>query len=142
MSAQVPQTSGHRQLEAIQRFAKHTGFEIVDTFRDPAVSGADPIEGPGFAALLDRIEGNGGRTVIVEDASRFARDLVTQELGILSVEDRNVRVLTPAGDDLTNTDDHFEVGMRQIAGAFARLVAVRLRAEARARPQASGSRVV
>ena len=37
-----------------------------------AVSGADPIEGrPGFAALLDKIEGNGVRTVIVEDASRF-----------------------------------------------------------------------
>jgi len=94
MSAQVPQTSGHRQLEAIQRFAKHTGLEIVDTFRDPAVSGADPIEGRGFAALIDRIEGNGGRTVIVEDASRFARDLVTHKLGILSLEDRNVRVLT------------------------------------------------
>ena len=129
MSAQVPQTSGHRQLEAIQRFAKHTGFEIVDTFRDPAVSGADPIEGPGFAALIDRIEGNGGRTVIVEDASRFARDLVTHKLGILSLEDRNVRVLTSSGDDLTNTDDHFEVAMRQIAGAFARLEKARLGSE-------------
>jgi len=129
MSAQVPQTSGHRQLEAIQRFAKHTGFEIVDTFRDPAVSGADPIEGRGFAALIDRIEGNGGRTVIVEDASRFARDLVTHKLGILSLEDRNVRVLTSSGDDLTNTDDHFEVAMRQIAGAFARLEKARLGSE-------------
>ena len=36
----------------------------------------------GFAALLDRIEGNGVRTVIVEDASRFARELMAQELGI------------------------------------------------------------
>lgn len=30
----------------------------------------------GFAALLDRIEGNGVRVVIVEDASRFARELM------------------------------------------------------------------
>ena len=38
----------------------------------------DPIQDrPGFAALLDRIEGNGVRTVIVEDASRFARDPAT-----------------------------------------------------------------
>ena len=44
-------------------------------FYDAAVSGADPIQDrPGFAALLDRIEGNGVRTVIVEDASRFARE--------------------------------------------------------------------
>ena len=52
-------------------------------FCDAAVSGADPIQDrPGFAALLDRIEGNGVRTVIVEDASRFAREPMAQELGI------------------------------------------------------------
>jgi Resolvase, N terminal domain len=44
------------------------------------VSGADPIEArPGFSALLDRLETNGVRTVVVEDASRFARDLVAQD---------------------------------------------------------------
>jgi hypothetical protein len=52
-------------------------------FNDPAVSGADPIESrPGFAALLNRIEGNGVRVVLVEDAGRFARDLMAQELGL------------------------------------------------------------
>jgi hypothetical protein len=38
------------------------------------VSGADPIDTrPGFAAMLERIDGNGVRTIIVETASRFAR---------------------------------------------------------------------
>ena len=32
-----------------------------------------------FSALLDRIENNGVKIVLVEDASRFARDLVAQE---------------------------------------------------------------
>lgn len=60
------------------------------------MSGAEPIETrPGFAALLDRIEGNGVRTVIVEDASRFARELVTH----LALIKRGVRVLTASGDD-------------------------------------------
>lgn len=78
--------SDKRQRRAIAAFAKRAGFVIVDEFYDPAVSGADPIETqPGFAALLDRIESNGVRTVIVEDASRYARDLVTQELGILAL---------------------------------------------------------
>jgi hypothetical protein len=31
--------------------------------------------------LVDRIEGNGVRTVVVVDASRFARDLVAKNLG-------------------------------------------------------------
>ena len=70
------------------------------------VSGADPIaERPGFAKLLDRIEGNGVRIVIVEDASRFARELMTQELGIIALMQRGVRVLTANGDDLTDSSD-------------------------------------
>src|SRR4051795_8127314 len=75
--------SERRQRDAIQAFAKRAGFALVGEFSDPGVSGADPIaERPGFGQLLDRIEANGVRLVIVEDASRFARELMTQELGI------------------------------------------------------------
>jgi DNA invertase Pin-like site-specific DNA recombinase len=92
--------SEKRQRVAIDGFAKRIGLEIVEWFYDPAVSGADPIEArPGFSALLDRLENNGVRTVLVEDASRFARDLVAQELGLLLLIKRNVRVLTANGDD-------------------------------------------
>jgi DNA invertase Pin-like site-specific DNA recombinase len=94
---------------------------------DPAVSGADRIEArPGFSALLDRLESNGVRTVIVEDASRFARDLVAQELGLLLLIKRGVRVLTASGDDLTDTSDPSRVMMRQIAGSFAQYEKTRL----------------
>ena len=119
--------SDKRQRAAIGGYAKRAGFALVEEFNDAAVSGADPIEiRPGFAALLDRIEGNGVRTVIVEDASRFARELVTQELGILALIKRGVRVLTANGDDLTDSSDPSRKMMRQIAGSFAekaRLVA-------------------
>jgi DNA invertase Pin-like site-specific DNA recombinase len=79
----VDRDSERRRRAAIQAYARRAGFGIAgqDWFYDAAVSGADPIEGrQGFAALLDRIEGNGVRIVLVEDASRFARDLVVQEL--------------------------------------------------------------
>jgi DNA invertase Pin-like site-specific DNA recombinase len=124
--------SDKRQAATIAAFAKRARFEIIDTFYDAAVSGADPIEArPGFAALLDRIEGNGVDTVLVEDATRLARDLITQETGIVSLIERKVRVLTANGDDLTETDDHFKVAMRQIAGAFAQLEKARLVAKLR-----------
>jgi DNA invertase Pin-like site-specific DNA recombinase len=135
--------SEKRQRSAIEGFAKRGGFEVVDCFYDPAVSGADPIESrPGFSALLDRIEGNGVRTVIVEDASRFARDLVTQELGILALIKREVRVLTASGDDLTDSTDPSRKMMRQIAGSFAeyekaRLV-IKLRAARQRKREATG----
>jgi hypothetical protein len=57
---------------------------------------------------------------IDEDASRFARDLVAQELGVLLLIKRNVRVLTANGDDLTDTSDPSRVMMRQIAGSCLR----------------------
>lgn len=129
----VDKDSDRRQRIAIEGFARRGRFELVGEFNDAAVSGADPIDArPGFAALLDRIEGNGVRTVIVEDASRFARDLIIQELGILALINRGVRVLTAAGDDLTDTSDPSRVMMRQIAGSFAQYEKTRLVAKLRA----------
>jgi DNA invertase Pin-like site-specific DNA recombinase len=119
--------SEKRQRAAIEAFSKRAGLDIADWFYDPAVSGADPIEArPGFSALLDRLERNGVRTVVVEDASRFARDLVAQELGLLLLIRRGVRVLTATGDDLTDTTDPSRVMMRQIAGSFAQYEKARL----------------
>jgi DNA invertase Pin-like site-specific DNA recombinase len=121
--------SEKRQRAAIAGYAKAHGLLIADDdwFYDPAVSGADPIETrPGFAALLDRIEGNSVRVVLIEDATRFARDLIAQELGVLVLIQRGVRIITAGGDDLTDTSDPSRVMMRQIAGAFAQYEKARL----------------
>jgi DNA invertase Pin-like site-specific DNA recombinase len=122
-----------RQRRAIERFAKSAGYEIVEWFYDADVKGSDPIESrPGFSALLNRIEGNGVRVVLVEDASRFARDLVAQELGVVALIKLGMRVLTATGDDLTTTSDPMKVAMRQIAGAFSQLEKARLVAKLKA----------
>jgi hypothetical protein len=69
--------SDKRQLAAITAYAKSNGFEVVDTFYDAAVSGADPVtDRAGFAEMLERLLSNGARTIIVESPDRFARDLM------------------------------------------------------------------
>jgi DNA invertase Pin-like site-specific DNA recombinase len=124
--------SERRQREGITAFAKRAGLMLLGEFYDEAVSGADAIETrKGFSALLDRIDGNGVRTVIVEDASRFARELMAQELGITLLISRSVRLLTAAGDDLTASEDPTRKMMRQIAGAFAEYEKARLVAKLR-----------
>jgi hypothetical protein len=40
----------------------------------------------------------------VEDASRFARELVVQELGNARLARRGARLMTASGDDLTDSD--------------------------------------
>jgi DNA invertase Pin-like site-specific DNA recombinase len=135
----VDKDSEKRQRAAIANYAKRASLSVVDWFYDPAVSGADPIETrPGFSALLDRIENNGVHIVLIEDATRFARDLITQELGIVVLVSRGVRVITAAGDDLCDTSDPSRVMMRQIAGAFAQYEKARLVARLRRAREVKG----
>jgi DNA invertase Pin-like site-specific DNA recombinase len=136
----VQRDSETRQRLAIEAFAKSAGFQIVDWFYDADVKGADPIETrPGFGELLDRIDGNGVRVVLVEDVSRLARELMVQELGIVTLIARGVKVFASNGDELTETQDEMRKAMRQIAGVFAELEKTRLvkkLAAARARKKA------
>jgi DNA invertase Pin-like site-specific DNA recombinase len=78
----VDKDSLRRQVEAVQSYAKANGIEIVREFYDAAVSGADAIhEREGFSELLAYMASNGARMILVENASRFARDLTVQLTG-------------------------------------------------------------
>ena len=74
--------SDKRQLATIEAYAKAAGYEVIETFYDAAVSGADPDgDRPGFAEMLESLLANGARTIIVESPDRFARDLTVQLAG-------------------------------------------------------------
>jgi DNA invertase Pin-like site-specific DNA recombinase len=71
-----------RQQDAVHAYAQAHGLTVVHEFYDPAVSGADPVMSrPGFSDMLAYMLGNGARVVLVENASRFARDLLVQITG-------------------------------------------------------------
>jgi DNA invertase Pin-like site-specific DNA recombinase len=117
-----------RQRAAVEGFAARRGYEILGDFYDAAVSGAEAIEDrPGFAALLDRIENNGVRTVIVEDVSRFAREMKAHILGIALLRERGVRLLSAVdGQVLTEDTDEMTEGMVTIMAVFAQIEKKRL----------------
>ncbi len=107
-----------RQRKAIEGYAKASGIVVVDWFYDAAVSGADAIEArPGFAALLARIAGNGARTIIVETASRFARDLMVQEVGFAMLQDLGVTLIATDSPSSFLDDGPTSKLIRQILGA-------------------------
>lgn len=107
-----------RQRKAIESYAKAAGVVIVDWFNDAAVSGADPIEArPGFAALLARIAGNGVRTIVVETANRFARDLMVQEVGFAMLRDLGVTLIAADSPSSFLDDGPTSKLIRQILGA-------------------------
>jgi DNA invertase Pin-like site-specific DNA recombinase len=107
-----------RQRKAIEGYAKAAGMAIVDWFYDAAVSGADALETrPGFAAVLARIAGNGVRTVIVETANRFARDLMVQEVGFAMLRDLGITLIAADSPSSFLDDGPTSKLIRQILGA-------------------------
>ena len=79
---------------APRTYAKSAGVEIVEEYYDEAVSGADMIDTrPGFAAMLERLLANGVRMIVVETASRFARDLMVQEVGYAMLKERGITLI-------------------------------------------------
>jgi len=117
-----------RQRAAVGAFAARQGYKILGDFYDAAVSGSDAIEDrQGFAALLDRIESNGIRTVIVEDVSRIAREIKAHILGIALLRERGVRLLSAGdGQNLTEETDEMTEGMVTIMAVFAQIEKKRL----------------
>jgi DNA invertase Pin-like site-specific DNA recombinase len=111
-----------RQRQAIDTFAKRGGYEIVEQFYDQAVSGADPIETrPGFVAMLERIASNGVRTIIVETANRFARDLIVQETGHRVLKERGIEIIAADSPAAFVDDTPTTTFVRQVLGAVAQL---------------------
>jgi DNA invertase Pin-like site-specific DNA recombinase len=91
----------------------------VGEFYDAAVSGADPIDArPGFAAMLERIEGNGVRTILVETASRFARDLMVQEVGHAKLRERGIDLIAADNPGSFIDDTPTARLVRQVLGAI------------------------
>jgi len=84
------------------------------------VSDADPIEArPGFTAALARIAGNGVRTIIVETANRFARDLMVQEVGFARLKDLGIALIAADSPASFLDDGPTSKLIRQILGAVA-----------------------
>src|SRR5215470_7580783 len=112
--------SERRQRAAIEGFAKGAGYLIRDWFYDAAVKGTDPVTArPGFAAMLDRIAGNGVRTIIVESPDRFARDLAVQLAGHDYLKNLGVALIAASAPDHFLEDTPTAVLVRQVLGAIA-----------------------
>lgn len=110
--------SERRQRATIEAFAKAAGYDIVDSFYDEAVSGADHVTSrPGFTAMMERIAGNGARTIIVETANRFARDLIVQETGYLLLKEQGIELIAADKPDAFLDDTPTAILIRQVLGA-------------------------
>ena len=107
-----------RQQAAVAAYATARGLEIVREFYDAAVSGADRIDArEGFAEMVGYMQGNGARIILVENASRFARDLIVQETGYAWLKAQGFTLIAVDDPDAFTADTPTAVMIRQILGA-------------------------
>jgi DNA invertase Pin-like site-specific DNA recombinase len=105
-----------RQRAAIAKRAKAMGLVIVEEFADEGVSGVKEWhERPALAALFGRVASNGVRVVLLEQASRLARDVVTFELALREFRRLGVRVIeAESGRDLANDESPTSALVQQV----------------------------
>ncbi len=114
--------SDRRQREAIQVFAKRAGYELAGEYYDAAVWGADPLEArQGFAAMLQAIASNGVRTIIVETANRFARDLMVQETVFAKLRELGIELIAADSPNAFLEDGPTSKLIRQVLAVAAEL---------------------
>ena len=110
--------SEDRQKEAITKYADSQGYEIVSGAYDQAVKGSDSIhEREGFAKLIQYCIDNDVTTILCENASRFARDVIVQELGYRELKKLNLQLIPVDAPDYFTGDSPSLNMIRQILGA-------------------------
>jgi DNA invertase Pin-like site-specific DNA recombinase len=109
-----------RQQAAVRACAAARSLELVGEYFDAAVSGADHVDArPGFCAMLAYMLNNGARTIIVENASRFERDLIVQETGYQALKAKGIELVAADAPDSFLGDTPTAALIRQILGAVA-----------------------
>jgi len=125
-----------RQQEAVRRYARQNGYTIVDAYYDAAVSGADPIqERDGFSKLLSELVVHDADTVLVENASRFARDLAVQLAGHDQLRDLGIHLIPVDAPSHFQDETPTAEMVRQILGSVSQFEKAQLVAKLRSARQ-------
>jgi DNA invertase Pin-like site-specific DNA recombinase len=107
-----------RQKQAVEGYATQHGITIVHEYYDAAVKGGDAIDTrTGFQDMIAYMSSNGARTILVESANRFARDLMVQEVGHAYLQKLGFTLIAVDDPDAFTGDTPTAVLIRQILGA-------------------------
>ena len=110
--------SEERQKVAIYAYTEKNGYEIVQGAYDQAVKGSDFTgEREGYKSLLEYCLANDVQVILCENASRFARDVIVQELGYRELKKLNLTLIPVDAPDYFSGDSPSLTMIRQILGA-------------------------
>ena len=135
-----------RQQRAVENYAKQSKIEIVFTKYDAGQTGTTAIEErQGIAELLKLCQEHSIEIILVENASRFSRDLIVQESGYQKLKELGIQLIPVDAPDFFNSDDPSRVLIRQMFGAVSQFekstVVSKLAAARKAKRKETGKKV-
>ncbi|MGA1713483.1 MAG: recombinase family protein [bacterium] len=129
-----------RQQRAVETYAKRSKIEIVFTKYDAGQRGSTAI-----AELLKLCQEHSIEIILVENASRFSRDLIVQESGYQKLKELGIQLIPVDAPDFFNSDDPSRVLIRQMFGAVSQFekstVVSKLAAARKAKKKETGKKV-
>lgn len=110
------------QEKALKQYANKNNFELLEIFKDEAVSGSSELENrPGLAKLFNYIESHFNiEGVLIFKLDRLARDLYLQEHLIRKLEEVKMKLFSIKEQDL-NSKDPMRIAFRQFTGIVSQL---------------------
>lgn len=124
--------SEQRQRAAIESYADRSNHEVVRWFYDVTKGETAIDERPAFMAMLAYLEASGVTVVIVETANRFARELMTQEIGYHQLRKSGIQLIAADSPNAFLDDGPTATLIRQVLGAVAQFEKASLVAKLRA----------
>lgn len=109
-----------RQRSACMEYAAYAKIQVASEFYDAAVSGADPVDTRmGFMEMLEYCREHDIKVILVENASRFARDLTVQLTGHALLKKLGIDLIPVDAPTFFTDPSPTAVMIQQILGAVA-----------------------
>ena len=109
-----------RQKDAVETYAKKNKIQIVNEFYDKGISGTVSIhEREQFTELLAYLKSNGAKIILVENASRFARDLTVQLVGNKMLKELGYELICVDAPNFFTEETPTAIMIQQILGSVA-----------------------
>ena len=120
--SQIDRGGFPRQVEDVNLFCEHSGFEIIDEYREEAVPGKLGEEHrPAFQRMVADLLSNGCRSVVVSSLDRFARQYdIQQQLATYLASKEIALYSANTGENITAAlmGDPMRRAMVQMQGIF------------------------
>jgi len=106
-----------RQRDAVQEYAARNQMTIEVTRHDVKTGNSAIEERAGFADLIAECQERELTVILVENASRFSRDLIHQEMGVEQLQKLGLHLIPVDAPEYFTEDTPSRVLIRQVLGA-------------------------